>query len=176
MPNPFRTDMPFQTDMTPPAAEKRPIADTRHGITRNDDYAWLRADNWQAVFKDPSVLASDIRDHLEAENAYQKVLMADTEELQKTLFAEMKGRIKEDDESVPAPDGPWAYGSSYKTGGQQPRFYRVPRKTPDGERAILLDGDKEADGKDYFRLGGADHRAPVDHRGEQRHALELLHY
>lgn len=159
MPNPFRTDMPFQTDMTPPAAEKRPIADTRHGITRNDDYAWLRADNWQAVFKDPSVLASDIRDHLEAENAYQKVLMADTEELQKTLFAEMKGRIKEDDESVPAPDGPWAYGSSYKTGGQQPRFYRVPRKTPDGERAILLDGDKEADGKDYFRLGGADHSA-----------------
>jgi len=150
---------PFQTDMTPPTADKRPETDTRHGITRSDDYGWLRADNWQAVFKDPSVLANDIRAHLEAENAYQKALMADTAELQKTLFTEMKGRIKEDDESVPAPDGPWAYGSSYVTGGQQPRFYRVPRTSPNGEHAILLDGDKEADGKDYFRLGGADHSA-----------------
>jgi oligopeptidase B len=149
----------FQTDTTPPAADKRPVTDTRHGITRSDDYAWLRADNWQAVFKDPSVLAGDIRDHLEAENAYQKALMADTEALQKTLFGEMKGRIKEDDESVPAPDGPWAYGSSYVTGGQQPRFYRVARNAPDGQRHILLDGDREAAGKDYFRLGGADHSA-----------------
>ncbi|WP_349364020.1 MAG: S9 family peptidase [Roseitalea porphyridii] len=150
---------PFTTDQTPPSAERRPVSDTRHGITRTDDYAWLRADNWQSVFKDPGVLDADIRAHLEAENAYQKALMADTEALQKTLFAEMKGRIKEDDESVPAPDGPWAYGSSFATGGQQPRFFRVPRSDLDAERTILLDGDKEAEGKDYFRLAGADHSA-----------------
>ena len=147
----------FATDLQPPSADRRPVTDTRHGIARTDDYHWLRADNWQAVFKDPRVLANDIRTHLEAENTYQAALMADTESLQTQLFAEMKGRIKEDDETVPAPDGPWAYGSSFATGGQQPRFYRVERDHPDGERTILLDGDKEAEGKDYFRIGGADH-------------------
>ena len=144
---------------TPPPAKKIPLSDTRHGVERVDNYAWLRADNWQEVFKDTSVLADDIRAFLEAENDFQKAFMADTQALQETLFAEMKGRIKEDDESVPAPDGPWAYGTSFATGGQQPRYYRVERDNPDGERHIMLDGDKEATGKDYFKLGGTD-RAP----------------
>ncbi len=149
----------FVTGQQPPKAAKRPVTDTRHGITRTDDYHWLRAHNWQAVFKDPTILDDDIREHLEAENAYQSALMADTETLRNELFAEMKGRIKEDDETVPAPDGPWAYGSSFATGGQQPRFYRVARDQPDGTRTILLDGDTEAAGKDYFRLAGAAHSA-----------------
>ncbi|MEL6435881.1 MAG: S9 family peptidase [Pseudomonadota bacterium] len=144
---------------TPPKAAKRAHSDTRHGISRSDDYAWLRADNWQEVFKDTSVLDADIRQYLDAENAFQKAFMADTEALQTTLFSEMKGRIKEDDESVPAPDGPWAYGTSFATGGQQPRYYRVERDSLDGERHIMLDGDKEAEGKEYFKLGGFD-RAP----------------
>src|SRR5687768_9182728 len=112
---------------TPPATEERPVSDTRHGITRVDEFAWLRADNWQEVFRDPSLLDPAIRGHLEAENAYQQALMADTEILRKTLFQEMKGRIKEDDSSVPMKDGPFAYGSSYKKGGEQPRFFRTPR-------------------------------------------------
>jgi oligopeptidase B len=138
-----------------PAAPKKPVTDTRHGITRTDDYAWLRADNWQAMFKDPTILDPEIRKHLEAENAYMKAAMADTETLQKTLFAEMKGRIKEDDSSVPVKDGPFAYGTLYVTGGEQPSFFRTPRDG--GERSVLLDGDKEAEGKAYFRLGGVDH-------------------
>lgn len=138
-----------------PAAPKKPVTDTRHGITRTDDYAWLRADNWQAMFKDPSILDPAIRQHLEAENTYMKAAMADTEALQKTLFAEMKGRIKEDDSSVPMKDGPFAYGTFYVTGGEQPSFFRTPRDG--GERSVLLDGDKEAEGKAYFRLGGVDH-------------------
>lgn len=138
-----------------PLAVKKPVSDTRHGITRTDDYAWLRAENWQEVFKDPSVLDPDIRTHLEAENAYQSALMEDTKALQEALFAEMKGRIKEDDSSVPYKDGPYAYGSSFKTGGQQPRFFRTPRDG--GEETMLLDGDLEAQGKSYFRLSSADH-------------------
>ena len=55
--------------------------------------------------RDPVALAPDIRAHLEAENAHTEGIMADSEELQQKLFAEMKGRIKEDDSSVPAPDG-----------------------------------------------------------------------
>ena len=138
-----------------PEAKKTAFTDTRHGITREDEYAWLRADNWQEVFQDPSKLDSDIRAYLEAENEFQKSAMADTEALQKDLFAEMRGRIKEDDSSVPSPDGPYAYGTSFVTGGEQPRFFRIPRDG--GDEEIMLDGDKEAEGKGYFRLSGANH-------------------
>ncbi|MBB2671196.1 S9 family peptidase [Rhizobium sophoriradicis] len=150
----------FKNLPTPPAAPKKPVSDTRHGITRTDDYAWLRADNWQAMFKDPSILDPEIRRHLEAENAYMNAAMEDTKPLQKVLFSEMRGRIKEDDSSVPVKDGAYAYGTSYVTGGEQPRYFRIPR---DGDvadetiRMVLLDGDKEATGKAYFRLAGLDH-------------------
>jgi len=143
-----------------PRTEERPVSDTRHGVTRTDEFAWLRAENWQDVFRDPSLLDAAIRSHLEAENAYQSALMADTAELQKRLFEEMKGRIKEDDSSVPMKDGPFAYGSSFKKGGQQPRFFRTPRDG--GPQEIILDGDAEAEGKAYFRIGGVDHSS--DHQ------------
>ncbi|TKT81208.1 S9 family peptidase [Aquamicrobium sp. LC103] len=143
-----------------PTAERRPHSDTRHGITRKDDYAWLRAKNWQEMFKDSSSLDPAIRQHLEAENTYQTELMQDTQELRKVLFAEMKGRIKEDDSSVPMKDGPYAYGSSFRKGGEQPRFFRVPREG--GREEMLLDGDKEAEGKAYFRLADIDHSS--DHK------------
>ncbi|MDQ6436851.1 S9 family peptidase [Mesorhizobium sp. LHD-90] len=146
---------PLFPSATPPATEERSFTDTRHGITRTDEFAWLRADNWQEVFRDPSVLDPAIRKHLEAENAYQQVLMSDTADLRKTLFQEMKGRIKEDDSSVPMKDGPYAYGSSYKKGGEHPRFFRTPRDG--GAEEIILDGDAEAEGKAYFNLGGMDH-------------------
>ncbi len=145
----------FKSLPAAPVAPKKPVTDSRHGITRTDDYAWLRADNWQAMFKDPSILDPEIRAHLEAENVYMKAAMADTEALQKTLFAEMRGRIKEDDSSIPMKDGPFAYGSFFVTGGEQPRYFRTPRDG--GERTVLLDGDREAEGKAYFRLAGIDH-------------------
>ncbi|TIX25093.1 MAG: S9 family peptidase, partial [Mesorhizobium sp.] len=104
---------------SPPTPEKHPVSDTHHGITRSDGYAWMRADNWQAVFRDPSLLDGRIRAYLEAENAYQAVLMAGTADLRGKLFAEMKGRIKEDDSTVPMKDGPYAYGSSFRQGGEQ---------------------------------------------------------
>ena len=145
----------FKNLPTPPAAPKKTITDTRHGISRSDDYAWLRADNWQAMFKDPSILAPEIRTHLEAENAYMNAAMADTKELQKVLFGEMKGRIKEDDSSVPVKDGPYAYGTLFVTGGEQPHYFREARDG--GDRKLLLNGDKENEGKSYFRLSGLDH-------------------
>lgn len=164
--------------LSPPVAEKRPSSDTHHGITRTDDYAWLRADNWQDVFKDPTVLNKAIRAHLESENAYQAAMMAGTESLQETLVAEMRGRIKEDDSSVPMKDGPFAYGTSYVTGGEQPRFFRIPRSG--GAETIVLDGDKEGEGKDYFRIGGTthspDHKRLIwgfDDRGSEFYKLHV---
>ena len=155
----------FHNLPSPPVAKKKSVGDTRHGIARTDDYAWMRAENWQAMFKDPSLLDPELRAHLEAENAYMEAAMADTKDLQKTLFAEMKGRIKEDDSSVPMKDGPFAYGTAYVTGGEQPRYFRIPRDADhrdESQRKLLLDGDREAAGKDYFRLAGLDHS--TDHR------------
>ena len=144
---------------TAPIARKQPTSRTVHGVELTDDYDWMRAENWQQVMREPDTLAADIRDHLEAENAYLKAQLADTEALQETLFAEMKGRIKEDDSSVPSPDGTWAYYSSYETGAQYPRLCRCARNDEAGSPSeqILLDGSKEAEGHDYWQLGGAAH-------------------
>ena len=144
---------------TPPRAAKQPTSFTRHGITIADDYAWLRAENWQQVMREPDTLAADIRAYLEAENDYLKHTLADTDTLQTSLFEEMKARIKEDDSSVPSPDGPWSYYSSFVTGGQYPLFCRCPRGGDSGgaDEVILLDGNREADGHAYWQLGGLSH-------------------
>lgn len=141
-------------DIPGPQAEKRPTEITWHDHTRIDEYAWLRADNWQEVLRDPTKLDPLLRRHLEAENAYVKQQMADTEDLQKKLFAEMRGRIKEDDSSVPMKHGPYAYGVDFREGGQHPRYFRTPRNG--GDKHILIDGDALAAGKAYFQIGAAD--------------------
>jgi oligopeptidase B len=152
--------MPDQTPPIPPRAEKRPSESTHHGHTRVDDYAWLRDANWQRVMRDPAALDPDIRAYLEAENAYTDAVMAETESLRGRLFAEMKGRIKEVDSSVPLPDGPWDYLFRYVEGGQHPQLCRRPRGG--GEEQLLLDGDAMAQGQPYFRFGGVSHSP--DHR------------
>ena len=140
-------------NIRPPQAEKRPRIENWHGHEKRDDYHWLKADNWQEVMHDPSLLPQDIRAVLEGENAFHEAVMADTKSLQETFFAEMKGRIKEDDSSVPAPDGAYAYYSSYVTGGQQPRFARKLRDMSGAEQ-LLLDGNELSKGTEYFRFGG----------------------
>jgi oligopeptidase B len=137
---------------TPPEAPRRPVSHTLHGRTRSDDYAWLKDDGWQQVMHDPSLLRDDIRDYLAAENAYTKAILTDTESLQETLFAEFRGRIKEDDSSVPARDGPWEYYDRYREGGQHPIVCRR-REGDETSEQILLDGDKEAEGQSYFHIG-----------------------
>ena len=133
-----------------PRAEIIPSRFTRHGVTISDDYAWLRDPNWQEVMRKPEALDPKIRAHLEAENAYTEAMMADTRELQAALFAEMKGRIKEDDSGVPTPDGPWAYSHRYVTGGEHPLLVREPRGG--GQEQLLLDGDAMAKGLAYWDL------------------------
>lgn len=145
-----------------PKAERRPVTLSHHGVTLTDDYAWLRADNWQEVMRDPNVLDPAIRTHLEAENAYTAAMLGDTDGLQAALFAEMKGRIKEDDSSVPSPDGPFEYQGGYVTGGQYPRLMRRPRGAGDDAVVVLLDGNAEAEGKSYWQLGDTAHSH--DHR------------
>jgi oligopeptidase B len=143
-----------------PVAPRRPHSFTTHGITVTDDYAWLKDKDWQEVLLDPSVLDPDIRTYLEAENTYTEGLLGHTASLQKKLVAEMRGRIKEDDSSVPSPDGDYAYFRKFREGGQHEMFGRMPRNG--GAEEIVLDGDQLAATSDYFRFGGSRHSP--DHR------------
>jgi oligopeptidase B len=155
---------PIETknSLPPPSAPRRPHSFTTHGMTVVDGYAWLKDANWQEVLRDPSVLNADIRNYLEAENDYTESLLGHTAGLQKTLVAEMRGRIKEDDSSVPAPDGPYAYLRKFRDGGEHEMFGRTQRDG--GEVEIVLDGDKLAADHEYFKFG--DSRHSPDHKLE----------
>lgn len=139
----------------PPEIEKRPVETTQHGITRVDNYAWLRDGEWQEVLRDPSKLDADIRTMVEAENEYYKKLTDDLEPLRKKLFSEMRGRIKEDDTTVPAKDGDWKYWVKFREGGEYPIFVRAP--AAGGDEQMLLDGDKEGEGSKFFSIGDVAH-------------------
>ncbi len=166
------------TRATAPTADKKPETSTFHGIEKVDNYAWLRADNWQDVMRDPGLLPDDIRAYLDAENAYYESLMADTQGLQDTLFDEMKGRIKQDESSVPSPHGPYAYASRYEEGQEYPLFTRSPRDG--GDETILFDGPREAEGHEYFALGlmshSPDHKQlawSLDNNGSEFHHMRI---
>lgn len=166
------------TALAPPVAPRRPHSFSRFGITVVDDYAWLKDQSWQQVLQDPARLDPHIRSYLEAENAYTDSVLGHTAPLQKTLVREMRARIKEDDSSVPSPDGAFAYFRKYREGGQHELFGRKPRNG--GEEKILLDGDALAAGGGYFRLGGGrhswDHRLQgwsADRAGSERYTIRV---
>ena len=152
--------MTHSTKTSPPVAPRRPHSFTTHGITVTDDYAWIKDPKWQEVLRDPSILDPDIRSYLEAENGYTESLLGHTGGLQKRLVKEMRGRIKEDDSSVPSPDGPFAYFRKFREGGQHELFARTPRDG--GEAHVVLDGDALAKNHEYFKFGGSRHSN--DHR------------
>jgi oligopeptidase B len=167
---PFGASMP-QARPVPPVAKKVPVAIEQLGRTRTDDYQWMKDDNWQAVLRDPTLIKADVKEHLTAENAYREAMLASTLPLQASMFEEMKGRIKQDDSSVPAADGPWEYYVEYKTGDQHPRYMRVERQGTfmvDGQPVtknfvvaptpqLLLDANELAKGKAYSEVSAADH-------------------
>jgi len=160
-----------QARPVPPVAKKIPVTIEQLGRTRTDDYQWMKDDNWQAVLRDPTLIKADVKEHLTAENAYREAMLASTLPLQATMFEEMKGRIKQDDSSVPAADGPWEYYVEYKTGDQHPRYMRVERQGTfmvDGQPVtknfvvaptpqLLLDANELAKGKAYSEVSAADH-------------------
>jgi oligopeptidase B len=142
------TDQPASPPQ-PPIAAQRPNQSMHHGRTLTDPWAWLRDPAYPEV-TDPDVLA-----YLEAENRYFEAAMAPHQPLIDTLFAEMKGRIQEEDRSVPQKDGDFLYWSSFETGEQYRRHWRRPVGSPaDGSAdQLILDEPALANGLDYFRLG-----------------------
>lgn len=136
----------------PPIAARIAHSVTHHGIVRDDPYDWLRDPGYPTV-EDATVLA-----HLAAENAWFDDWMKPHAPLVETLFAELKGRVKDDDAGVPVRDGAFDYWWRFEPGGQ----YRVWLRRPaagsaapgpeDGE--IIVSEPVEAMGKEYFRLAG----------------------
>lgn len=136
-----------------PIAKKDPVHLEKHGDVRVDNYFWMRlSDNQKnAPVKDAHTL--EVIEYLNAENDYYDSKMDYTKEFQESLFQEMKGRIKEDDSSVPYKDNGYFYTTRYDIGSQYP-IYSRKKDAPDAEEEILFDVNKEAEGFEYFHLGG----------------------
>lgn len=129
-----------------PIAERIEYRSEHHGVTLTDPYAWLRDASYPQV-DDPKVL-----DYLNAENAYFEARMAPHESLVKTIHAELKGRVKEDDASVPQRDGNFLYWYAWRKGDEYRTWYRRP--VSGGADEVLLDETALAKGHEYFQLGG----------------------
>ncbi|MGL5447911.1 MAG: S9 family peptidase [Rhabdaerophilum sp.] len=134
-----------------PRAERASTRRVIHGVPLQDDYAWLRAKNWQQVIEEPEKVPTEIKRYLAAENRYAAHGFRAARPLQKQLISEMRGRMVEDESAPPWKDGPWLYYERYRKGAQ---YTLCCRKPADGGREhILLDGPKEARGVEYFDIG-----------------------
>lgn len=130
-----------------PVAAKKSHVRNVHNDPVNDDYYWMID-----FFKQGPDSAAAVK-YLEAENDYYKVMMKGTEAFQKQLFDEMKGRIKEKDESVPVLKKGYYYYTRTEEGKQ---YYKYCRKKGNlaAPEEILLDVDELAKGHAYFSAGG----------------------
>ncbi|MFT3966121.1 MAG: S9 family peptidase, partial [Sphingobium sp.] len=163
------------TDKTqPPRAEQRPHEITHHGRTISDPWAWLRDPGY------PDVTDRDILAYLEAENGWFEAAMNPRQPLIDILFEEMKGRIKEDDASVPQKDGAFIYWRAFDKGAEYRKWFRRPVAAPaDGSAdQLILDEPALAEGKEFFRLGAiaisTDGRFlaySVDDNGSERYTI-----
>ncbi|WP_037327815.1 S9 family peptidase [Runella zeae] len=125
-------------ELTPPKATKYPHTFDLHNDLRTDDYYWLRER------ENPEVI-----DYLNAENAYTEAVLAPVKEFREKLFEEMKGRIKEQDESVPFKIGNYYYYYRYEQGGEYPIYCRK-LETLEAAEEIMLNLNQLAEGHTYY--------------------------
>ncbi|OGR42018.1 MAG: oligopeptidase B [Elusimicrobia bacterium GWA2_61_42] len=130
----------FAAAAEPPAAKKIPYKLELHGQVRVDDYYWLKDR------KDPRVLA-----YLKAENAYAEAALRHTEPLQEKLFTEMKGRVKQDDSTVPFRYGGYYYYMTYTAGKEYPVYARRKGSLA-AQEEVLLDVNALAKGKAFCQV------------------------
>lgn len=131
-----------------PAASIVPTTCNAHGQRWTDNYAWLRAENWQDAMRDPTLLPEPIAEYLIAENQYFEAAMSETVGLQKQLVAEMRGRILEQDTSLPDRDGRFEYLHRYDEGAEHPIYLRKHKDSTQHE--VILDINLEAKSHEYF--------------------------
>jgi len=126
----------------PPVAKKQPVTFTEFGNKRVDNYFWMKDK------KDPEVIK-----YLDAENAYADEVMGHTKVLQETLYNEMKGRIKEQDNSVPYLDNGYWYYSRTET-GKQYNIHCRKKGNLDAPEEVIFDVNAMAEGKPTFLFTG----------------------
>ncbi|MCH8956437.1 S9 family peptidase [candidate division KSB1 bacterium] len=131
-----------RSDVKPPMAKVKPKKLENHGHVRTDNYYWLKER------ENPEVI-----DYLNAENDYTDAVMAHTKDLQDELFEEIKGRIKQDDSSVPYKLEDYFYYTRYETGKEYPLYCRK-KGSLEGTEEIMLNVNKMAEGHDYFAVRG----------------------
>ncbi|MDB5243086.1 MAG: protease 2 [Spirosoma sp.] len=127
---------------TPPKAAIKPKELITHGHTRIDNYYYLNER------ENPEVI-----NYLNAENAYLEHVLAPVKGLQEKLFEELKGRIKQQDESVPYKEGAYYYYTRFVTGGEYPIYCRK-KGSLQGPEEIMFDGNAMAKGHNYYQIGG----------------------
>ena len=130
-----------------PVAAIYPHVRKIHDDTVQDDYYWM-IDYFKKGEKSQEVI-----DYLEEENNYTNLMLQDTEDLQESLFHELKSRIKEKDESVPYYKNGYFYYSRTEEGKQYFKFCRK-KGTLEGEEEVLLDVDQLAEGHAYYTAKG----------------------
>ncbi|MCB0769972.1 MAG: S9 family peptidase [Flavobacteriales bacterium] len=138
-----------------PVAKVVPHAMTEHGQVRNDDYYWMRLSDAQKEAETPDAQTRDVLDHLKAENDYRKAMLAHTDTLQKELFDEMVGRIKQDDSSVPYKYHGYLYYSRFET-GQDYELQCRKKGDANGKEEIMLNVPELAKGHAYYQIGGTE--------------------
>ncbi|WP_120187202.1 S9 family peptidase [Tenacibaculum lutimaris] len=143
----------MKKDIKAPVAEKQPTKLEKHGDVRTDDYFWMRLTDEQKNAEVKDEQTQKVYDYLNAENTYYDEMTKETKEFQEELFQEMKGRIKEDDESVPYKQDGYFYITRYEKGQQYPIHSRK-KETLEAEEEIMFNVNDEAKGYDYFQLGG----------------------
>ena len=124
-----------------------------HGISWEDNYAWVHQQNILEVLKDSSVLNPEVRKYLEENNNYTNHHLKDTKEIQKKLFDEIKGRIKLDDESLPFTDKKYIYWT--KTTKETNYSIKLRKKIGSSEIEEYWSGEKEKKklNTEYFGIG-----------------------
>lgn len=136
-----------------PVAEKQPTKLEKHGDVRTDNYFWMRLSDEQKNAEQKDEQTQKVYDYLNAENAYYDEITGKTKDFQESLFQEMKGRIKEDDESVPYKRNGYFYITRYEKGQQYP-IYSRKKENLEAQEEIIFNVNDNAKGHDYFQLGG----------------------
>lgn len=136
-----------------PKAKKKTRELKEHGKVRNDDYFWMRLSDEQKNAEKPDAQTQDVLDYLNAENAYTQKVMGHTEQLQKDLFEEIVGRIKQDDSSVPYKLRGYEYYARYEE-AQNYALYCRKKAGENSSEEIMLNGPEMAQGFSYYRISG----------------------
>ncbi len=142
-----------ENEIKSPVANKRPHSIEKHGDVRVDNYYWMRLSDEQKEAEEKDELSLEVLSYLNQENDYTKAVMKHTEAFQEKLFQEMKGRIKETDQSVPVKDNGYWYYTRFEE-GKDYAFYCRKKDSLDNEEEVMIDGPALAEGKSYWALGG----------------------